>query len=214
MAEVFAGYIAYHDDRMGRILDYLEESGQLDNTIIVVVSDNGGSGEGGPNGSFNEWRFFNGVPDTAETDPAPHRRARHPRLQQPLQHRLGVGVRHAVPVLEAVGRRRGRRRRHVHRVVAGADRRLTPPPASSTSTRWTSSRRFTSLLGIEPPEVLKGYQQLPIDGESFAAAITDPDALGTHLPVLFDARSALDLPRRLARLHRAPAPVGVGPLRA
>ena len=67
MAEVFAGYISYYDDRLGRVLDYLEESGELDNTIIVVVSDNGASGEGGPNGSFNEWRFFNGVADTAET---------------------------------------------------------------------------------------------------------------------------------------------------
>ena len=39
------------------------QSGELDNTIIVVVSDNGASGEGGPNGTFNEWRFFNGVAD-------------------------------------------------------------------------------------------------------------------------------------------------------
>ena len=62
MAEVFAGYISYADDQLGRVIDYLEESGQLENTIIVVVSDNGASGEGGPNGSFNEWRFFNGVP--------------------------------------------------------------------------------------------------------------------------------------------------------
>ena len=66
MAEVFAGYISYYDDRLGRVLDYLEESGQLDNTLIIVVSDNGASGEGGPNGSFNEWRFFNGVADSTE----------------------------------------------------------------------------------------------------------------------------------------------------
>ena len=51
MAEVFAGYISYNDDQLGRVLDYLEESGELDNTLIVVVSDNGASGEGGPNGS-------------------------------------------------------------------------------------------------------------------------------------------------------------------
>ena len=66
MAEVFAGYISYADDQLGRVLDYLEESGQLENTIIVVVSDNGASGEGGPNGSFNEWRFFNGIADTTD----------------------------------------------------------------------------------------------------------------------------------------------------
>ena len=66
MAEVFAGYISYWDDRVGRVLDYLEESGQLDNTLIVVISDNGASGEGGPNGSSTRWRFFNGLP----SDPA------------------------------------------------------------------------------------------------------------------------------------------------
>ena len=54
MAEVFAGFLSYTDAQIGRILDYLDESGQLDNTIIVVISDNGASGEGGPNGSVNE----------------------------------------------------------------------------------------------------------------------------------------------------------------
>ncbi|UUO01231.1 sulfatase-like hydrolase/transferase [Mycolicibacterium novocastrense] len=66
MAEVFAGFLSYTDAQIGRILDYLEESGQLDNTIIVVISDNGASGEGGPNGSVNEVKFFNGYIDTVE----------------------------------------------------------------------------------------------------------------------------------------------------
>ena len=51
------------------MLDYLEESGQLDNTLIVLVSDNGASGEGGPNGSVNENKFFNGIADTIEGEP-------------------------------------------------------------------------------------------------------------------------------------------------
>src|SRR5215218_5584865 len=66
MAEVYAGFLSHADHQLGRLLDYLEESGQLDNTIIVLVSDNGASGEGGPNGSVNENKFFNGVPDTIE----------------------------------------------------------------------------------------------------------------------------------------------------
>ncbi|MDI9915379.1 arylsulfatase [Rhodococcus sp. IEGM 1379] len=63
MAEVYAGFLSHCDDQIGRILAYLEEIDQLDNTIIVVVSDNGASGEGGPNGSVNENKFANGVPD-------------------------------------------------------------------------------------------------------------------------------------------------------
>lgn len=66
MAEVFAGFLSYTDQQIGRVLDYLEESGQLDNTIIVVISDNGASGEGGPNGSVNEVKFFNGYIDSVE----------------------------------------------------------------------------------------------------------------------------------------------------
>ena len=130
MAEIFAGYISYWDDRFGRILDYLEESGQLDNTIIVVISDNGASGEGGPNGEFNEWRFFNGLPSDPAVTLERIDELGTPEVVQPLQHRVGVGVRHAVPVLEALGRRRGRRRRHVPRVVARADQgRPDAPPA-------------------------------------------------------------------------------------
>ncbi len=46
MAEVYAGFVSHCDHQIGRVLDYLEETGDLDNTIIVVVSDNGASGEG------------------------------------------------------------------------------------------------------------------------------------------------------------------------
>ena len=68
MAEVWAGYESYTDYHMGRILDYLEDIGQLDNTLIIVMSDNGASGEGGPNGSVNENLFFNNIPDTIENN--------------------------------------------------------------------------------------------------------------------------------------------------
>lgn len=63
MAEVFAGFSEYTDAQVGRIVDYLEETGQLDNTIIFYCADNGASGEGSPDGSVNENKFFNGYPD-------------------------------------------------------------------------------------------------------------------------------------------------------
>ena len=64
MAEVYAGFLSHGDAQIGRLVDHLEEIGQLDNTIIIVVSDNGASGEGGPHGSVNEMLFMNGIPDT------------------------------------------------------------------------------------------------------------------------------------------------------
>ncbi len=66
MAEVWAGFSEYTDAQIGRLIDYLEESGQLDNTLVFYAADNGTSGEGSPNGSVNENKFFNGFPDTLE----------------------------------------------------------------------------------------------------------------------------------------------------
>jgi arylsulfatase len=63
MAEVYAGFVSHADDQIGRLLAYLEEIEELDNTIIVAVSDNGASAEGGPDGSVNECKFLNGIPD-------------------------------------------------------------------------------------------------------------------------------------------------------
>jgi arylsulfatase len=63
MAEVYAGFSEYTDAQIGRLIDYLEESGQLDNTLIFYCADNGASGEGSPSGSVNENKFFNNYPD-------------------------------------------------------------------------------------------------------------------------------------------------------
>lgn len=63
MAEVFAGFSEYTDAQVGRVIDYLEKTGQMENTIIIYAADNGASGEGSPNGSVNENKFFNGYPD-------------------------------------------------------------------------------------------------------------------------------------------------------
>ena len=64
LAEVYAGFSEYTDVQIGRIIDYLEESGQLENTVVIYGADNGASGEGSPSGSVNENKFFNGYPDS------------------------------------------------------------------------------------------------------------------------------------------------------
>ncbi|MFT4041441.1 MAG: arylsulfatase [Thermomicrobiales bacterium] len=66
LAEVFAGFSEFTDHQVGRIIEYLETTGQLENTIVIYASDNGSSGEGSPNGSVNENKFFNAWPDTVE----------------------------------------------------------------------------------------------------------------------------------------------------
>jgi hypothetical protein len=68
MAEVYAGFLSHADYHIGRLLDYLAETGQHENTLVILVSDNGASGEGGPNGSVNEYKLFNGIPDDIEAN--------------------------------------------------------------------------------------------------------------------------------------------------
>jgi arylsulfatase A-like enzyme len=57
--ECFAGFLSHADEQVGRILGFLRERGELDNTIICVVSDNGASAEGGAEGSINDVRMLN-----------------------------------------------------------------------------------------------------------------------------------------------------------
>lgn len=63
MAEAYAGFSEYTDVQVGRLVDYLEQSGQLENTLVLYCADNGASGQGSPSGSVNENRFFNNHPE-------------------------------------------------------------------------------------------------------------------------------------------------------
>jgi arylsulfatase A-like enzyme len=61
-AEVFAAYVAYTDDSIGRVIKAVEDMGKLDNTLIIYINgDNGTSAEGGPLGTPNEVAWFNGL---------------------------------------------------------------------------------------------------------------------------------------------------------
>ncbi len=64
--EVFAGFLSHTDHHIGRLLDYLEEIGEFENTIVMLVSDNGASAEGGVTGTTNELQFFNNAPEPLE----------------------------------------------------------------------------------------------------------------------------------------------------
>ena len=66
MMEVFAGFLEHTDHYIGELVGFLKDLGEYDNTVIMLISDNGSSAEGGPTGSVNEVRFFNNVPDTVE----------------------------------------------------------------------------------------------------------------------------------------------------
>ncbi len=174
MAEVYAGFLGHADHEIGRLLGYLDESGQLDNTLIVLVSDNGASGEGGPNGSVNENKILNGLPDKIDE---------------------------ALPFLDDLGSPRT----YNHYPTGWACAFNTPFKLWKRYSNWEGGtadpmiiawpkriqktgvrRQYThavdivptiyEALGIDPPDVVKGHTQHPIEGVSFAATFDDPEA--------------------------------------
>jgi arylsulfatase len=174
MAEVYAGFLSHADHEIGRLLDYLEESGQLDNTIIVLVSDNGASGEGGPNGSVNENKLFNGIADSIEAN-----LSQLEELGSPLTYNhYPTGWAWAFNTPFKLWKR------YSNFEGGTADPMIVSWPARITSSGLR--RQYVhavgivptiySLLGVEPPEVVKGYTQFPLEGVSFDATLNDETA--------------------------------------
>src|SRR4029077_18978278 len=79
--ECFAGFLTHADAQIGRVFDYIRTMGEWDNTLVILISDNGASAEGGARGSINDARLWNG-------DPAGRRelRARLGELGGPSAH--------------------------------------------------------------------------------------------------------------------------------
>ena len=71
--ETYAGFAEHTDHEVGRLVDALEEMGEMDNTLFLyVVGDNGASAEGGPEGAYNEMMALNGITGNAVPDDEPY----------------------------------------------------------------------------------------------------------------------------------------------
>jgi arylsulfatase A-like enzyme len=175
MAEVYAGFLSHADHELGRLLDYLHESGQLDNTIVVLVSDNGASGEGGPNGSVNENKFFNGLPDSTEEN-------------LKLLDELGsTKTYNHYPTGWAWAFNTPFKmwKRYANYEGGTADPLVVSWP-SRIKDVGTFRRQYTHAVdivptllesvGVEMPDVVNGYTQHPIEGVSFGYSFDHADA--------------------------------------
>ncbi len=174
MAEVYAGFLSHADDQIGRLLDALEESELLENTLVVVVSDNGASGEGGPNGSVNEMKFANGVPDDlaanlAQIDdlgstktynhyPTGWAMAFNTPFKMWKRYEFNGGTCDPCIISWPAGTKaRGEVREQYYHAID-----LVPT--------------ILEALGVEAPETIKGHTQTPFDGVSMLESINDPSA--------------------------------------
>ena len=174
MAEVYAGFLSYTDHQIGRIIDFLEETGQLDNTLVIVISDNGASGEGGPTGSVNENKMANGVPDNLEQNlkfldvlgsprtynhyPSGWAMAFNTPFKMWKRYSYNGGICDPFLIHWPKGiKSRGEVRHQYHHAID-----IVPT--------------ILEVVGVEAPEVVQGYTQSPIEGVSMRSSFDDDKA--------------------------------------
>ena len=182
--EVYAGFVSFTDHHFGRILDTLEEIGELDNTIIMVLSDNGASAEGGPQGSTNEMLFFNNVPESLEDNLAQIDSLGGPRSYN--HYPWGWAWAGDTPFRR--WKRETYRGGSTDPFVVAWPRGMKARGEVRTQYAHAIDMVPTVLdvLGIEPPPAIRGVAQSPIEGVSFAATFDDPAARTGHVTQYFE----------------------------
>jgi arylsulfatase A-like enzyme len=182
--ECFAGFLSHADEQIGRVLEFVEQLGERDNTLVVLISDNGASAEGGAQGSINDARLWNGAPASAR-----ELRSRIDELGTPSAHNnypWGWTMAGNTPF------RRWKREVHEGGI---ADPCIISWPARIAS-RDAIRHQFAhaidvlptvlDLLGVEAPEEIASVPQAPIDGTSFSYLLDDGDAPGRHTTQYFE----------------------------
>jgi arylsulfatase A-like enzyme len=185
-AEVFAGFVEMTDHEIGRVVDAVTATGQLDNTLIFLVyGDNGTSAEGGRNGMFSEMTYFNGVEEKVEDmlklmdkwggpETYPHMAAGWAvALNTPYQWTKQVASDHGgTKVGMAVHwprgiKSKGELRTQFHHVI-------DVPPT------------ILEAAGLPEPKEVNGVAQRPMDGVSMAYSFDDANAKGRRTTQYFE----------------------------
>jgi arylsulfatase len=184
MMEVYAGFLTHTDAQVARVLDFIDDLGETDNTIVIVMSDNGASAEGGAKGSFNEQYFFNFIPESLEEN-----LRRIDDLGTPLANNhypWGWAWAGNTPL------KRFKRDTHEGGV---ADPLIFHWPArigtdGSTRHQYVHAidvlPTLLDLIGIEPPGTIAGVEQTPIEGVSFASTLEDSAAPSAHVTQYYE----------------------------
>jgi arylsulfatase len=174
LQSAFAGMLDHADRHLARLVAFLETAGLTDDTLVLVLSDNGASQEGGP------WGFVNAMgPYNARPEPMAEKLARLDDIGGPASHSnfpLGWAMASNTPL-----------RRYKQNTHGGGIRDpLVISWPARLAARGEVRTRFAhacdlvptllDLIGIEAPDCIAGVAQMPLEGESFAASLTDPSA--------------------------------------
>ena len=186
LQEAFAAFLDHTDDQIGRLVEGLRERDLLDNTIFIVMADNGASQEGGPTGVMHEMKYFNFIAEDVDAAVerldeigGPHSHTNYPwgwaqcgntpfRWYKQNTHEGGV---------------------HVPLVVhwpAGLDPAVTGSKRPQFVNVSDIVPTIYDLVGVTPPDVYRGLQQMPVTGRSFATVLSDPDAPATNTVQYFE----------------------------
>jgi arylsulfatase len=178
--EAFAGFLSHTDHHLGRLIDGLRRTGDLDRTIVVVVSDNGASSEGGPVGSVNDIRPWNVAPRTVA-----EALERIDEIGGPLCHNnypWGWTVAGNTPF------RRWKRETHEGGVadplIVHWPEGLTPEVRGTTRSQYVHAvdiaPTLLSAVGVPMPDSLGGIAQSHVDGTSVLAMFKDAETPELH----------------------------------
>ncbi|MGY1552767.1 arylsulfatase [Microbacterium sp. A588] len=176
--EVFAGFLEHTDHEIGRLVAGIEELGRLDDTLFVLLADNGASQEGGPHGVLNTTQYENGhfpkldeVIANADLIDGSSTQVNYP---------LGWAQAGNTPL------RRYKQNTHAGGIRTSALIRLPKDsPGSQRGAKLGQFQHVTDIvptvldhLGLEAPVTRRGLQQRPVDGRSMLSALTggSPDS--------------------------------------
>lgn len=212
MMEVYAGFLEHTDTQLGRLVDELEASGELDNTLFCyVVGDNGSSAEGGPAGALNYMGTLQGLPE-----PTALRTAALDRIgtaDSYAQYPAGWAWAMTAPFqwMKQVASHLGGTRNPM--VVSW-------PDGIAGAGEWRSqfghvndlAPTFLEVAGVKAPGAVDGVEQLPFDGTSMTGTFAAADAPEYHRQQLFEVNGHRAIYRDgwLAAAHHGGVPWTVG----
>ena len=182
--EVYAGFLEHTDHHIGRLLDFLEQTEQLDNTLVMAISDNGASSEGGPSGSLNENKFFNYIEDDAAENLAAIDDIGGPKYFN--HYPWGWTWAGNTPF------RRWKRETYRGGI---SDPFIVHWPAGFKAKDEIRNQYGHAIdmvptvleaLGIDPPTSIAGVQQAPIEGVSLRQTFDDPAATSRRTTQYFE----------------------------
>ena len=211
MAEVYAGFSEYTDAQVGRIVAYLQDSGQLENTLILYCADNGASGEGSPNGSVNENKFFNGYPDSIDENLALIDQLGGPDAYNHYPTGWAVGFSTPFRMFKRYSQYQG----------GICDPLVIHWPAGITAKGEVRQHyhhctdivpTILDCCGVSMPEVVDGYEQTPLPGVSMRYtfdAADEPTRKESQYYEMLGTRGIWSKGWKAAAEH-GPVPIGLG----